>query len=427
MTSTQNIPDTDLLLTRELPTESMENFGDLLRQHREQQGLTQEAAAALVGVSRATFTQWETHKHLPSVGRTNELDSALRAGGALAAALQAARGPRGRTAEQRAAKPSGPTLLQVTKNARRVLREQMCFDNDGRAVGWRHNLVSSNEPPSTLSTIFGIGALSRVGGPDQNTPAIVDRIVRMGVEEDGTITGWRFSVQAAPRIEATAYAIDFLLRAGVPLRVDQILHVLGEQMEDATAQERPFILTLALEPLLRVAPTAALTRRVLGLLLDVRQEFDGVLLWTEKTVQRDQPMVEPSVAHTALAISVLRDADPELVGDAVTSAEEWLATRTNLDGVTEIVRRTLPGGHREELAFHHFTAALVTRALAGAERPDRAAIERALGSVWERYDPALHLWTWSNGDTPVWLLEEAVEAVQDAALALTTAPAIDPG
>jgi transcriptional regulator with XRE-family HTH domain len=422
MTSTQNIPDTDLLPTHNLPTDSVENFGDLLRQHREQRGLTQEAAAALVGVSRATFTQWETRKHLPSVGRTNELDQALRAGGALAAALQAARAPRGRTTEQRVVKPSGPTLLQVTRNARRVLREQLCFDEDGRAVGWRHNLVPSQEPPSTLSTIFGIGALARVGGPDQNTPAIVDRIVRMGVEGDGTITGWRFSVQDGPRLEATAPAIDFLLRAGVPLDVSRILYVLGDQLQDATARERPFILTMALEPLLRVAPDADLTRRVVGLLLDVRQEFDGVLLWTEKTVERDQPMVEPSVAHTARAVSVLREAEPDLVGDAVTSAEEWLSTRTNLGGVTEIVRRTLPGGHREELAFHHFTAALVARALSGAERPDRAAIERALSVVWERYDPSLHLWTWSNGDTPVWLLEEAVEAVQDAALALTTAP-----
>jgi transcriptional regulator with XRE-family HTH domain len=427
MTSTQDRPDAALRLTQDLPTDGMEIFGDVLRAHREQQGLTQEAAAALVGVSRATFTQWETHKHLPSAARTDALDRALRAGGALAAALQATRGPRGRTAGQRGARPAGPTLLQVTKQARRVLREQMCFDPDGRAAGWRHNLVPSNEPPSTLSTIYGIGALGRLGGPDEHTPAVVDRIVRTGVEEDGTIGGWHASVQLAPRIEATADAIESLLRAGVPLGADQVLRVLGEQLEDATARERPFILTLALAPLLRIAPDSDLTRRVLRLLLELRQEFDGVLLWTEKTLERDQPMVEPSVAHTARAVSVLRDAGDELVGDAVTSAEEWLATRTNLDGVTEIVRRTLPGGHREELAFHHFTAALVARALAGAERPDRVAIERALDVVWERYDHSLHLWTWSNGDTPVWLLKESLEAVQDAALALTTASTIVPG
>ncbi len=200
--------------------------------------------------------------------------------------------------------------------------------------------------------------------------------------------------------------------------------MLGTQLDqDEIARERPFILTLALRPLMRIAPEAPLTQRIVRLLLDLRRDFDGVGLWTEKALPGEQPMVEPSVAHTAYAVSALRLAEAELVADAIAPAEKWLATPLNLGGVTEIVRRTRPDGDPEELAFHHFTAALVVRALAGAERPDRPAIERALQVVWERYDYTRHLFTWGNGDTPVWLLQEAVEAVQDAAFALFTAPA----
>ncbi len=213
MTSTQDKPHTALTLTENLPTSAMETpFGDLLREYRERRGLTQQAAALRLRVSRPTVAQWEANRHLPSRERVRELDRALEAGGALVAALDAAvgagRGTRGRVPEQRtAAPPSGPTVLQVTKDARRVLDEQLCFDDEGRPLGWRYNLVSStNRPPSTLSTIYGLGALALLGGPDRHTPAIVERIARQGVDANGRIRGWHASAQGAPRMEATAAA-----------------------------------------------------------------------------------------------------------------------------------------------------------------------------------------------------------------------------
>jgi hypothetical protein len=103
-------------------------------------------------------------------------------------------------------------------------------------------------------------------------------------------------------------------------------------------------------------------------------------------------------------------------------AEAWLAEQTNLGGVTEIVKRTSDDGAREDLAFHHFTPALVVQALARAERPDLRALNRALRLVWERYDPRLHLWAWGNGDVPVWMLVDAISALQAAANGLMTRP-----
>jgi len=400
----------------------MTSFGDVLRHYRERRALTQDAAAGLVGVSRATFTQWETNKHLPSLQRGHDLDQKLEAGGDLLRGLTEARArsPRSRTVASRPVVAEGPTLAQVRKRARQELLGQMCFE-DGQAVGWRHNLVESPDPSSILPTTFGLGALALLGGPDAHTPTVVDRMVKLGVLPDGTITGWKAQAQREPRFETTSAAINSLWMAGVPLQVDEIVRVLTALL-DQTAGERPFILTLALEPLLRAAPDHPFTAEVVSLLLDHRRDFGGTLLWPEKRVRRNQPRVEPSIAHNARAIIVLREAPADLVGDAVDSATDWLTQQTNLDGVTEVVRRAQPDGTVEELAFHHFTSALVVQALAGADRPDHKAIERALIHVWERYVPDIGLWAWGNGDVPVWLLVDAVVALQAAAFASVTGP-----
>src|SRR3954453_18485852 len=68
-------------------------FGALLRDLRERRALTQADIAAKVGVSRATFTQWETGRHLPISQRLHELDRLLDADGELVAAAEQLRPP----------------------------------------------------------------------------------------------------------------------------------------------------------------------------------------------------------------------------------------------------------------------------------------------------------------------------------------------
>lgn len=405
----------------------MSGFGEVLRAHRERCARTQLDAAKAIGVSRATFTQWEINKHLPSLQRGHELDRLLQAGGAIIAALEdaRARAPRARPAPAAIPSPSGTTVAEVLRNARRALLEQLQFDN-GAPTGWRHNLVSSQEPVSTLSTIYGLGALYRLGGPDASTPALADLVMKAGKDDAGRLVGWMARVQRESRPEATAQAMEALLRSGVHLPPSDVEACL-ERLLDVTARQRPFILTVMLEPVLRVSPQSALAAQLVELLLDCRQDFGGTELWPEKVLTRDQPMLGPSVAHTARAITALRGAPAELVGDSLSSAEAWLAEQVNLDGVSETIGRTSPDGEREEITIYHFTSAFVVRALAGAARPDRRAIERALRVVWSRYDPSSHLWTWSNGDVPVWLLADAVAAVQEAALALAVAPIAEAG
>jgi hypothetical protein len=389
--------------------------------------MTQQKAAARVAVSRATFAQWETGRHLPSEQRVHDLDRLLEADGELIAAAQSAR-PSARlrpvSDDEPASTASNQSLLQVLDGARRALLDQLCCDDKGRPTGWRHNLVPSDDPPSVASTAYGLKVLAMHGGPDARTPAVVKWVLDRAVHDgDGRRVGWRALAQAAPRMETTAAVIDALLRAGVEIRVDDILRMLSD-LVDETTLARPTILCMALGPLLRVAPDAQLTTTLVRALLECRVPFGDVLLWPEKLLPRNQPLLTPSVAHTAQAVTVLRIAPDELVGDAVPAAEQWIADADDLNGVTEIIDRYIEPDHREELLpLRRFTSAWVVRALAGCAVPDRRRVEHALRYVWDRYDPALHFWAWGNGDAPVWMLNDAVAALHDAALALHSTPA----
>jgi transcriptional regulator with XRE-family HTH domain len=400
-------------------------FGELLRRLREQQSKTQAEVAEKIGVSRVTFGQWESDKFLPQPHRVGDLDELLGAAGELIALAGQARPamvpPPVQAPAPRAAEPAvgGGSLVRLFADIRRAFLDQLVMD-DPVQLGWRHNLVPSDEPTSTLSTAYGLKALAMLGGPDARTPAVVDSVLKQAIrDDDGRLVGWKARLQFAPRLETTAAALDALLHAGVPIAVDDVLRMLGDLLDD-TAQQRPFILTTALEPLLRVAPDSELAAELVQRLLDTRIEIDGRRLWPEKLLSsRDQLLLAPSVAHTARAVTVLRKAPQALVGDAAIAAEQWLATAKDINGVTEIVRR-LVGEDRqlEQLTIDHFTSAWVARALAGGAAPDQRRIVHALEFVWSRFDSERNLWAWGNGDTPVWMLADAVAALQESAFAL---------
>jgi transcriptional regulator with XRE-family HTH domain len=385
--------------------------------------MTQDKAASRIGVSRATFAQWETARHLPAEERVHELDKLLRAGGELIAAAEEARpGHRARSPEGSAPAAGTRSLLHVLADTRKAFLEQLCTDENGRPTGWRHHLVPSDDPPSVLSTAYGLKVLAMLGGPDASTPAVVQWVLDRAVRDGDRLVGWRARAQRAPRMEMTATALEALLHAGVPIGVDDVVRMLADLVDDSV-RARPFIISSALEPLLRVAPDSGLAADLVRMLLDCRVDFGGVRVWPEKLLHRDQPMLSASLAHTACAVTVLRGAPEELLGDSVRSAEDWIADQDDLNGVSEIIRRDLADDQREELSIHHFTSTWVVRALAGVAEPDRRLINHALDYIWDRYDPNLHFWAWGNGDTPVWMLADAVAALQDAAFAFLPAPA----
>lgn len=406
----------------------MSDFGRLVRDHRKRNALTQDEAAARVKVSRVTFTQWESGRHLPTEHRVHELDQLLEADGVLITTAEQIRAGASRRPVEAASGPVAPgrPLRQVLLDVRGALLDQLPPQDEGR-TGWRHNLVASTEPEpiSVLSTMYGLKTLAMLNVVDACRHAVARYVMNQAFRDGGgRLKGWTASSQHEPRLETTGSAFDALLLAGVEVSVDDILRVTRELL-DETARQRPAALCIGLEPLLRVAPDSPIAEELVRLLLDNRMEFPefgGARLWPEKRLSREQPMVDASIAHTARAIAVLRQAPPELVGDSVSVAESWLAGQTNLDGVSERIRRRLPDGVTEDLAMHHFTAAQVVRALAGAESPDHVAMDRALLVVWERFDTARHMWAWGNGDAPVWMLADGVAAVREAAQARYLVP-----
>ena len=105
-----------------------------------------------------------------------------------------------------------------------------------------------------------------------------------------------------------------------------------------------------------------------------------------RTCTETSPLV-PSVPHTARAVTVLRDAPAGMCGDAVTSAEQWIAETDDMNGVSETDSpRRWARISPEELTIHHFTSAWVTRALAGGDVPDRYRLAKRARHVWARYD-----------------------------------------
>lgn len=408
------------------PTASFRSFGEFLKRLREKRGVTQAAAASRVGVSRATFAQWETGRHLPAAERMTQLDELLGGDGELIALAQRARPDHGLRAEATdgvAAAPPTQSLLQVFFDVRDALLRELCHDDDGRPLGWRHTLAHTDGRPTTdVSTAYGLKTLALLGGPHDGTPALVDRLMRRATRDGRRIAGWAARVQRAPRLEATATVLDALLRMGADIPAADVVAILGD-LVDQKSCERPFILTTALEPVLRVAPDSKLAAKLVTVLMSCRHNFGGVALWPEKLVKRDQRLLEPSVVHTARSISVLRSMDDPASRQAVADAEAWIAGADNLDGVSETISREIGDSRdREDLAIEHFTSAWVVRALAGAAPTARAQIGRALDIVWSRYDQKTNLWAWGNGDVYPWMVHDAVAALHATALALQPTP-----
>jgi hypothetical protein len=187
---------------------------------------------------------------------------------------------------------------------------------------------------------------------------------------------------------------------------------------DEAALTRPYILTSALKPLLRIAPDSGLTRQLIAALADCRMFFGDILLWPEKRVTQDQPLLAPSLVHTARAVTVFRDASDGKFRDDVANVEDWISRAGDLQSVSEVIGRHLDFHRKEETLIHHFTPAWFVLALSGGALPRPNEIARGLEQVWARYDDSLHLWAWSNGDAPASMLADATDALNAAALAL---------
>jgi uncharacterized membrane protein len=96
-----------------------------------------------------------------------------------------------------------------------------------------------------------------------------------------------------------------------------------------------------------------------------------------------------------------------------------------LANASEIIDRQDPESpdRIEQVYVRHFTAAWVVKALVSVGlSASHPSVSIAVARVWSDYNADIALWTWSNGDFPVWMTYDGVDALRLAALATTIRP-----
>ncbi|MEU0536281.1 helix-turn-helix transcriptional regulator [Amycolatopsis tolypomycina] len=400
---------------------TVKQVGAELRRLREAAGQTQADVARIVGVSRANLTQWETGRYLPSVENARLLDNHFRPTNSLVELVESARST---TSAPAGVLTTGGSLLEVFRRAGATLAGELIRDENGRAVGWRHNLQKRGEH-TTLATAYGVSAMAVLGEPYIDLHTVVEGLYARRSE-----FGWQ-GRSAGRRPEVTAAVVDALFQVSTVLSAEEALTHLEHSLDNDYSRTRPFLLATVLRTAARIGPDARLTRRLTDDLLAVRLDHDGVRLWGEKKEPR-LVAPEPTTAHTARAVVALRELlrageDRADVREAVEVGTQWLVDRTHPDdGMMEDLALPQPGQRAVPVNIKHFTSAWVVQALAEAPKVPTVRLNRALGSLWERYEAGLGLWAWGSGDLPIWMTLDAVTALRAAALAFAAPPFLPP-
>jgi transcriptional regulator with XRE-family HTH domain len=397
-------------------------FGTELRKALQSRGTSLDEAARALSLTTAEIAQWEAGRDFPSDQQARTLDDYLTARGAiygLARELRtkAVRATRG-SLPPRLAVASSPTLLREFESVARALRASLTRDENGQPQGWPHDLLRLGAPATSLSTAYGLRAMLLLEG--FLAPDLVPVASRLKEREEPG-GGYAALAQREPRPEVTAAVLETLRRTDGTAEFKERLASMKNNIGDFE-RSRPYILTTILEACLRLAPDSDLTASLVDDLLAARRPYGDLLLWPEKV----EPLLispAPSIAHTARAVRALAQVQAvrprAQVRDALDQAAAWLVEQRDLGNVSEIIDRTLEGV-MEPLYTRHFTAAWVVRALVSVGLPaSHPAVSEAVSWIWSSYSDAAALWSWNNGDLPIWMTYDALDALRLASLAST--------
>jgi hypothetical protein len=377
---------------------------------------TLEQTATRLAVPLAEIAQWAGGQGLPSEPQARLLDEYLRARGVLRNRVTELRSrpdsPGPRFTSVPLPSPSAPTLLQVFHNVADSLRGCLVRDANGRPVGWPRDLRDLSGEATALSTAYGIRTMLLLEDGLAADLVPVAHSLRKMARPAGGFAGRE---QSEPRPEATAAVLSALCRIAV---TDEFgAHI--AQMESGLGEfekYRPFILTTMLEACLLLRPGIKLVEILVDSLLAARRPYGDILLWPEKA----EPLLldpAPSVAHTALAVRALASVQAirpsGQVQEALEQAAAWLIEQRDLHDAYEVTERPAEG--RPELVYvRHFTAAWVVKALVSVGVPSaHPAVSNAEAQIWKSYGgDTTALWAWDNGDLPIWMTFDAIEALR---------------
>ena len=402
-------------------------FGAELTRTLRMRRTTVERAAAELAVPPAAVARWAAGQELPSEPEARSLDEYLTARGAIQNLVIDLRSrpdrPGPRLVSVPRPSPAAPTLLQTFGNIAAALRDCLVRDADGTPVGWPRDLRDRPGEATASSTAYGIKTMLLLeDGLAADLVPVAQSLQKMA-RPAGGYTGRE---QSEPRSETTAAALNALHRISATENFDAHVAQMERGLGDFE-KSRPFILTTILETSLLLEPGSRLVEVLIDNLLAARRPYGDLLLWPEKA----EPLLiapNPSVAHTARAVRVLAGVQAirpsGQVQEALEQAAGWLAEPRDLHNAYEVTERPVKGG-LELVHIRHFTAAWVVKALVSAGVPaTHPAVGSDLAQIWHNYggDTAA-LWAWDNGDLPIWMTFDAIEALRLANLAVPAHPA----
>ena len=314
--------------------------------------------------------------------------------------------------------PSALTMLRTFADVAKALRDCLTPGADDRPTGWPPDLRVPGEA-AALSTAYGIRTMLLLeDGLAPDLVPVAESLRTMAF----TAGGYAGREQSEPRPEATAAVLNALCR--IAAMEDFEAHIAQMKRDLGDFEKcRPFILTTMLETCLLLNPGIELVDILVDSLLAARRPYGDVLLWPEKAEPTRVPPA-PSVAHTARAVRVLvgvqalRPADQ--VQEALNRAVSWLTEQRDLRNAYEAIERSVVNERPELVHVRHFTAAWVVKALVSAGVPAAdPSVSNAVAQVLNSYggDTAA-LWAWDNGDLPIWMTFDAIEALRLASLAI---------
>lgn len=380
------------------------SLGAELKRFREAAGMSQRAVATELGVQRPTLSQWETDKHKPSVEHLSRLDALYGADGELAGHRE----PVSRRL----------SYAEVFDTVADALIAKLVRDDEGRALGWAHHLP--DREPTPLSTAYVLRTLQLLGQSARvDASAITDRLAQRHSK-----VGWSNRPGWA-KPEANAVVLTAMAGLGHISMVDDELAKLEKSLDDFD-RARPYILSTVLECVLAIRPESALADQLTKALLDARTQFGEGFLWSADA-SADPYIVEPSLAHTARATTVLRQVRTNThraeVDEAIGAALAWIIDFGGTDnGVTEILRAD-PKDRGADVPVNHFTATWTLRAMAGMDNVPNARRGIALEALWDCYTPQQGLWAWrADASLPSWMTHDAVAALQANLISISATP-----
>jgi hypothetical protein len=404
-------------------------FGAELRKALRSRGVSLENAAQTLSLDTAEVARWEAGQDFPTDEQAQALDDHLTARGAMYGLARELRrkAVRARHGSEppRLAVSSVPSLIQVFENVAQTLRASLTRSKDGEPLGWHHDLRQLGGRATAASTAYGLRAMLLIEGSLAPDLLPVANRLKEWAGEGG---GYSAHSQREPRPEVTAAVLETLRRIDGTASLDDQLSQMETNINDFE-RTRPYILSTMLEASHRLAPDSGLTASLVDDLLAARRPYGDLLLWPEKV----EPLLispDPSIAHTARAVRALAQVQvvrpmPQ-VGEALDQAAAWLVGR-DLGNVSEVIDRPVGEG-LEALYTRHFTAAWVVKALVSVGLPaSHPAVSEAVAWIWGGYSDTASLWSWNNGDLPIWMTYDALDALRLASLASTVRPGRIPG